>query len=117
MHAFDSGQSYSKQKKELLDDFHDLDKDPYVLVYVARAAPYGQNLVPASIVLLIDHVWEGHKIYQVIARVRRSARVQKAPRTESARLIIDVMGPGCPFSGFIADRHTTTGTIKRQIAG
>lgn len=108
-----NGAVKDRKKSDILAAFKQPNTAPFVLVYVAAAAPYGQSLCPASIVLLVDHVWEASKIYQAIARVRRSQEVQKARRTESYRFIVEV--EGCPWSEWMADRQATLVEVREKV--
>lgn len=86
---------------------------PGVLVAGASTIETGLSLDPADVMITIDAEWDGAAMQQLLARISRSKRVQKARWTESYRLIS--WASWCVLNKWMADRQEGVANLRELL--
>jgi len=86
---------------------------PFLLIAIGSQISVGVNLPPAEVVITIDGEYNPTLDIQISGRVRRNTAIQKAPHTESYRIICH--SSFCHINTWQCDRNATRSQIIKLI--
>lgn len=103
-----------KDHSDLLEEFKSNNDGPGILNAVASQVSIGLSLQPADVVLVIDGAFGPNQVKQTTGRVSRASNVQKAPVTDSYRIVVTT-NFGCNISDWLRAREFNRAFFCEQI--